>query len=202
MKTRRAAACSLAWLLIAAALVPSHAQSPAQPARSETAATLALESGARAELQSVLPQGRLVGQGRLKFWGLQVYDARLWAQPGFRAANFGSEPLALELNYLRSFDKLAIAERSIAEMRRAARISPQQAEAWTAALLKVIPDVQKGDRVMSLHQPGVGAAFWVNGLAAGEIRDAQFARLFFGIWLSPQTSEPALRAALLAGADA
>jgi hypothetical protein len=31
----------------------------------------------------------------------------------------------------------------------------------------------------------------------GEVRDATFARLFFGIWLSPRTSEPQLRAALL-----
>ena len=30
------------------------------------------------------------------------------------------------------------------------------------------------------------------------IDDAELARLFFGIWLSPQTSEPALRSALLA----
>jgi hypothetical protein len=31
----------------------------------------------------------------------------------------------------------------------------------------------------------------------GEIRDAAFARLFFAVWLSPRTSEPALRSALL-----
>jgi hypothetical protein len=29
------------------------------------------------------------------------------------------------------------------------------------------------------------------------VRDAQFAQLFFGVWLSPRTSQPALRAALL-----
>ena len=39
----------------------------------------------------------------------------------------------------------------------------------------------------------------MNGKPTGEIRDAEFARLFFGIWLSPKTSEPELRAALLAG---
>ena len=32
----------------------------------------------------------------------------------------------------------------------------------------------------------------------GEVPDAEFARLFFGIWLSPQTSEPGLRAELIA----
>ena len=32
----------------------------------------------------------------------------------------------------------------------------------------------------------------------GEVADAEFSRLFFGIWLSPQTSEPGLRQALIA----
>jgi hypothetical protein len=41
--------------------------------------------------------------------------------------------------------------------------------------------------------------FLLNGQPAGEIRDPEFARLFFGIWLSPRTSEPAMRRALLAG---
>jgi hypothetical protein len=31
----------------------------------------------------------------------------------------------------------------------------------------------------------------------GDIADAEFARLFFGIWLSPRTSAPALRQALM-----
>ncbi|MGP1684941.1 MAG: hypothetical protein ACTS8S_21670 [Giesbergeria sp.] len=40
--------------------------------------------------------------------------------------------------------------------------------------------------------------FLFNGQAHGQIDDPLFARLFFGIWLSPQSSEPTLRAALLA----
>jgi hypothetical protein len=53
--------------------------------------------------------------------------------------------------------------------------------------------------VTGIHRPGVGAVFQINGKPGGEIADAQFARLFFGIWLSPTTSEPKLRSALLAG---
>jgi hypothetical protein len=162
----------------------------AQPATGET----------RPELQTVLPQAQLVGKGRLTFWGFQVYDARLWANPGFKPEGFGTDALALELSYLRGFDGQAVAERSIAEMRRSATISDEQAEKWMAAMVKVLPDVKKGDRVMGVHRPGVGVAFWMNGQPTGDIRDAQFARLFFGIWLAPNTSEPGLRSALMAGA--
>ena len=62
---------------------------------------------------------------------------------------------------------------------------------------QLFPDVQAGDRITGVHRPGVGARFHVNGRLAGEVRDADFARLFFAIWLSPRTSEPQLRAALL-----
>jgi hypothetical protein len=154
----------------------------------------------RPELQTALPQGQLVGQGRLTFWGFQVYDATLWANPGFRADGFSTQALALELSYRRGFDSRSVAERSIAEMRRAAPIGDALADQWMAAMAKALPDVKKGDRVMGVHRPGVGAFFWLNGQPTGEVRDAAFAKLFFGIWLGPNTSEPALRSALLSGA--
>ena len=154
----------------------------------------------RPELSEALPQGRLIGQARLKVWGFEVYDARLWAPGGFSAGSHATSPLALELVYLRDFRALDIAGRSIKEIRRSQPVSDAQAAEWSAWMLKVLPDVRKGDRIMAVYRPGSGAAFWVNGRASGEIADAEFARLFFAIWLSPRTSEPQLRQALLAGA--
>ena len=175
----------------------------AQPsiANDAPAATAPVQrSEVRPELTGALPKALSIGTGRLTVWGFQVYDARLWAQPGFRAANFDRAQLALELSYLRAFKAEEIAERSIREMRRSKPVSDAQAARWTADLLRVIPDVRTGDRVMGIHKPGLGAAFWVNGKNTGEVQDAEFAKLFFGIWLSPNTSEPKLRDALLAGA--
>ena len=84
-------------------------------------------------------------------------------------------------------------------MRRSASISDAQEAKWLADMLRVVPDVKKGDRVLGIHKPGTGADFWVNGKLVGEIQDAEFARLFFGIWLSPKTSEPQIRTLLLGG---
>src|SRR5512141_3284102 len=69
--------------------------------------------------REVLPGARLAGQGRLTWWGLEVYDARLWVPPGFAAADFADHPFALELRYLRELRGAAIAQHSIDEMRRA-----------------------------------------------------------------------------------
>ncbi len=174
-------------------------ESAAAPTSAVTALATSSTGDTRPELGTLLPQSRLIGKGRLTFWGVQVYDARLWALPGFKPDTLAVHPFALELAYLRGFDNRDIAERSIAEMRRSASISQAQAKAWIDEMMRVLPDVKKGDRIMGIHRPGVGAQFFMNGQPTGEIRDAEFARLFFGIWLSPKTSEPELRAALLAG---
>ena len=191
MKLRCLLVAAVAGLLCAGGVLAQGGEAPAA------------EPGAaavRPELKDALPQSQLVGKGRLTIWGFQVYDARLWAPAGFAAGSYASQPLALELAYLRDFEAKDVAERSLQEMRRSQAISEAQAARWRAGLLRVIPNISRGDRILGLHRPGFGAAFWVNGKISGEIRDAEFARLFFGIWLSPQTSEPKLRDALLAGA--
>ncbi len=175
--------------------VAAHAQTPAAAATSS-----AVAADARAEFKALLPQAQRLGQSRLTVWGFKIYDAQLWAAPGFNADRYASQPLALELAYLRDFDAVDIAERSIKEMRRSATITDTQARQWSLDMQRVFPDVKAGDRIMGLHRPGVGASFWVNGRAGGEILDAEFSKLFFGIWLSPKTSEPAMRTALVGGA--
>ncbi|MES2980657.1 MAG: chalcone isomerase family protein [Pseudomonadota bacterium] len=152
------------------------------------------------EVSAALPQAQWVGKARLKVWGFDIYDATLWSAPGFSAARYASHPLALELVYLRDFAAADIAERSIKEMRRSGNFTTAQAATWMEAMRKVFPDVKKGDRILGQHRPGVGTVIWFNGKLSGEIADPEFSRLFFGIWLSPGTSEPAMRAALLAGA--
>ena len=186
-------------ICIAAACTQASLAQPSSANDAAAATVAAQPSELRPELSGALPKAQRIGTGRLTVWGFQVYDARLWAQPGFRAANFDRAPLALELSYLRAFKAEEVAERSIKEMRRSKPVSDAQASRWIANLLRVIPDIRTGDRVMGVHRPGVGAAFWVNGKNTGEVLDAEFAKLFFGIWLSPNTSEPKLRDALLAG---
>lgn len=152
------------------------------------------------EVQAELPGARLQGQGRLRFFGLHVYDIRLWTAAPMRADDALRAVAALEIEYARHLKGPSIAERSLAEMQRVGEVSAGDAERWLAAMKQLFPDVQAGDRITGVHRPGDGARFHVNGRMAGEVRDAAFARLFFAIWLSPRTSEPQLRAALLGAA--
>ena len=72
------------------------------------------------EVAAELPGARAQGQGQLRFFGLRVYDIRLWAGDGAVAADWPALPLALEIEYARELDGAAIAERSLKEMRRQA----------------------------------------------------------------------------------
>jgi hypothetical protein len=168
------------------------------------AAALLSSGGAWAQAGSVPPEvaaevpgARLLGKGQLRFLGLRVYDARLFVPAAAPGDDWAAAPLALELQYARSLDGAKIAERSLTEMRRQADIDNAKSARWVTAMKQVFPDVKEGDRITGFNVPGMGARFFVNGQLKGDIRDPEFARLFFGIWLSPKTSEPALRDALL-----
>lgn len=151
------------------------------------------------ELAGAWPQTRLVGSGEMRYFGLRIYDARLWAPAPLSAEGWTAQPFALELQYARTFDGAAIARRSLDEMRRQGPIAPAQLERWRATMQATFPGVRDGDRLTGVHIPESAARFHFNGRLVGEWADAELARQFFGIWLAPQTSEPALREALLGG---
>jgi Chalcone isomerase-like len=151
----------------------------------------------RPEIRAVLVDAKYTGSARLSIWGFEIYQANLWTVGGFSAQDYSQHAFALELEYLRNFSSDAIAKRSIQEMQRVGGFSVTQADQWQAQLRTLIPDVKKGDRITGINRPGLGAGFFVNGQATGEVSNAEFSRLFFGIWLSPKTSEPQLRQSLL-----
>ena len=157
----------------------------------------AAEAVTRSTAHPQLPGSRLRGEGKLRFLGLGIYQARLWTSPSFRADQALDHPVVLELTYLRDFEGDSIAQRSLDEIRRAGSLSEAQAQRWLAAMRRVFPDVRSGERVTGLHQPGQGVSFWIDGRPLGEITDPEFGRRFFGIWLSPSTSQPGLRLSLL-----
>lgn len=144
---------------------------------------------------SLQDQARM-GTARLRYWGFDVYDASLYVPRGFDVNRFEEQRFGLELSYLRGFKGADIAERSIEEMKGLATLEPAQAERWRSAMSALFPDVQRGDRLTGVHVPGSGARFYLNGRWLGEVADDAFSRLFFGIWLSPRTSQPRMRAEL------
>jgi hypothetical protein len=147
---------------------------------------------------SVIEPCRMVGKGRLRWWGFHVYDAALWAREGRWSADV---PYALDIVYARNITGAQLADTSIDEIRRMGLRDEALLARWGVQLRAVFPDVQAGSRLTGVYRPQRGAQFYTGTRLLGSIEDAELARRFFEIWLDPRTQKPDLRAALLGGHD-
>jgi hypothetical protein len=130
------------------------------------------------------------GSGELRRFGFLVYEAQLWA-----GTNPAEPPIALQLTYKRDIAGLKIANASLDHMRDLGA-TDQQLALWGPALTRIFPDVRPGDQIIGIYRAGT-ATFLFNNREIGQVNDADFARLFFGIWLDPRTAEPKLRQRLM-----
>ena len=151
----------------------------------------------RAELGPALAQGI----ARMRYFGLHIYDIRLWTPVALTPDEVQGAPLALEIVYARSVSGERLARTSLDEMRRQSTIDAGSEARWLALMRRFFPDVQAGDRITAVQQSLGLSRYFVNGRLVGETRDARFTRLFFGIWLSPETSQQAIRQQLLGLGD-
>ncbi len=186
MQTRRQFHAVSASLL--AAGVPSIlTMTPTRRAHAQAASDTAPEA-------ALTPLGR----GTLRFMGLPIYDAALFVASGFDPVRPEASALRLSLSYHRKLDGADIVDRSLVEMRRGGEIASADESRWRAFMARAFPDVARGDVIVGSWQPRGGVSRFVhNSGAPVELIDAAFGPRFFGIWLAPHTSQPALRAELL-----
>ena len=150
----------------------------------------------KALIEPYLKGAQLQGQGRMTFWGFDVYDARLYL-----TEQRGQNGIALDLSYLRSLKGTDITKRTLEEMERLG-VSESNRSAWGKQLNAIFPDVVSGSALTAIQIPGRGTVFLHNGKPVGEIAGDDFAKAFFAIWLDPKTAAPKLRAALIGQACA
>ncbi len=141
-----------------------------------------------------VPALKPLGEGRLRWFGLHVYDSSLWVP----AAPWSFErPFALDIRYAMNIKGRELSVASIKEMKGIGFTDPEKLRRWEAAMDRVFPDIKPGDRLVGVHVPGKEARFYSNEKLLGLVNDPEFSRAFFGIWLDEKTSEPKLRAKLL-----
>ncbi|MBK9520985.1 MAG: chalcone isomerase family protein [Rhodocyclaceae bacterium] len=146
------------------------------------------------------PDWALQGKGEMRWFGFQLYEARLWVPS---AASLGARPgppdghFALELQYARDITSQRLVDASIDQMKRFGAIDEQRLGKWKVALERVFPNVKTGDVIVGVLKPNQGAEFYHQSRLSGRIDDIDFARTFFAIWLDERTSEPELRKRLL-----
>lgn len=148
---------------------------------------------------SGLDKASRIGQAEMRWLGLRIYRAELWADTAQWqvSAPFDSGPFALQIRYALPVSRDQLVSTSIDEIRRL-RPTEQRLNDWENAMRRVFVDVKSGDEITGVYFPGAGARFYQGVRILGDINDPQFARAFFAIWLDPRTREPDIRRKLLA----
>lgn len=143
----------------------------------------------------------LQGQGVMRFFGLKVYEIRLWtAQKLAREDELPKQQFALELVYDLALKGRDIAERSVKEMRAQGWRDEAKLKRWEDEMARIFSDIRQGDMLIGVSVPGKEARFYARDKLLAVVSDPEFSRAFFDIWLSSKTSEPGLRKKLL-GSD-
>lgn len=134
-----------------------------------------------------------VGEARMEYLFWDVYDATLYTRSG--SYKQGAHPVKFTLTYLRDFAAKDIVKATKEQWQHLGKsdLSAKYAD----KLLALWPDIKKGESLSLQTSPSGQATFYHNDKKLGEISDSQFANQFLAIWLSPNTSEPALRKQLL-----
>jgi hypothetical protein len=140
-----------------------------------------------------VPRAKITGQGAMKvaFW--HVYDAALYVPGGKYSPG---QPHALKLIYRQKIKGKKIAEISAQEMRKNGLKDKALLTDWSAKMEKIFPDVRPGDSLTGVYT-GNQTIFCQDGRKLGGVQGHDFARHFFGIWLSEKTTAPELRRQLL-----
>jgi Chalcone isomerase-like len=144
-----------------------------------------------------LPAAKPLGQATMRWFGLKIYDAQLWAEKSPTQFNYRDDAHLLELTYARDFEGEKIAEKSRAEIEKQGVGTAEKLNIWQKKLTALIPNVNKGNQLAALYKPGKGLVLFKNGQPVGELNDPELANAFMGIWLDPRSSEPALREKLI-----
>jgi hypothetical protein len=133
----------------------------------------------------------------MSWLGFPLYRATLWVigEPAGTRRKKCSRPSALQLDYRRDIPRERLVQTSIDEMRRLGASEPS-CSAGNPSCGASFPMSGRATASSACTIPAACGLFH-RGRPTGEVRDAQFARLFFAIWLDPRSRSPSLRAALL-----
>ena len=153
-------------------------------------AALLLVAASRTAAQDM----RLVGEASLRVLFWDIYLSRLFTEDG--SYQRYQRPLRLEIEYQRDIKADALVERTGTEWEAQKLEHARQVE-WLDQLRTLWPDVKQGDKLALDLGPDNRSYFLLNGKPLGEIDDPAFGQHFVDIWLSPQTTRPALRTALI-----
>lgn len=136
---------------------------------------------------------KLVGKARFTVLFWDIYDSTLYSPSG--EFNDDTDEFVLNITYLKDINNKDLLDRTVEQWKHLGL--PKSAyQPYLKNLLTLWPDIYEGDS-LTMHVDNQGTRFYHNQSLTGSITDLGFGQMFASIWLSPNTSQPAIRAQLL-----
>lgn len=136
----------------------------------------------------------VIGEKRLTYFIWDVYDASLLAPDGIFDE---TKEFALRLKYLRDVKGTDITKISLEEIKKQGLDDGVTLEKWKQEMNAIFPDIKKSDMITGIRDVSGHAVFYLNDKRLGAIKDKDFTKAFFDIWLGEKTTMPSLRQKLL-----
>lgn len=151
---------------------------------------------APALINKYIQEAKLIGSAthEIAFW--DIYDLALYAEK-YPFTGTEQPPYALEIIYNRGFSGDLIADKSISLIREQDFEDELRLAEWHSQLVKIFPDVSKGTILTGVYTEEMYTAFYCDGEYLGHIKDPEFGKHFFNIWLGEDSTEPKLRRELI-----
>lgn len=131
-------------------------------------------------VSSALPDAGLRGQAILHFFGLPLYQARLYTSGG-KDLDW-QENLALELTYLRQLSETDLVNATLREFGRTGAPLPVEDQ-----LAHCFDDVSKGDRYLAVSNGPDEILFWRNDRPICALTHPRIKQRFMAIFLGDNT---------------
>ncbi len=140
------------------------------------------------------------GIGTFRVWGFRVYTTTLYIPDGVEGLDevLGADtPRRLVLHYHRSITAEELAESTEEFARKNPRNDMDALRDRFDKLYEAYKEVSSGDEYSITYDPGKGTTVALNGEDIVHIEGEDFARAFFGIWLSEEPISSSIRDRLI-----
>ena len=143
----------------------------------------------------------LLGVGKYEFFFFDVYTASFYAEQTCTIEQVlePGQHKALILYYHREISPSKFIDVSTDTIRKGSPTLSQEVQSGLQMISEMFLPVQEGDRYVLTYEPDVGTKLYHNRELLGIIPGAEFAKAYFGIWLSKDSVSSSLRDELLAG---
>jgi len=139
-------------------------------------------------------QLKKIGQGNMSWLFFDLYQASLYSKTGDYAV--GDYPQALKIIYQRNIYSADLVNVTEKEWQKLGFTSGEYQQ-WLPVLSALWPDIKEDDVLLFLVDVDGYGAFYHNNQLLGRVDNSAFSKAFLSIWLSTNTSEPALRRKLI-----